>query len=175
MSAPLLILTGPPGVGKTAAASMIADRFDSSAVVAGDHFFDYLQRGKIPPWEPESHEQNTRVIDITLATARSYAAGGWTTVLEGIIGPWFEDRIRSAVGDADVSYAVLAAPVEVCVERMTARGSGPSRGVVEKMHGEFERADVDPRHRIDATIDPVQLAEILVEGMLSGTLRLRPP
>lgn len=172
MPDPILIITGPPGVGKTTAALMIADRFDPSAVVAGDHFFEYLQRGKIPPWEPESNDQNTRIIDITLQTALSYADGGWTTVLEGIIGPWFSAQIKRTVDGADVSYAVLGAPVQTCIERVAARAKGPSTEVVEKMHSEFERAEVELRHRVDATADPTELAGQLVDGMISGALRL---
>jgi len=163
MRAPIIILTGPPGVGKSTVASMLETRFDPSAVVAGDFFLDALRSGKIPPWEPSSHDQNTHVIGLTVRTAAGYADAGWTTILEGILGPWFLPAIGAAGTDFVVHYFVLAAPLEVCLQRVENRGPGVDSEVITKMHGEFDRAPVDARHRVDAARGSEHVAADIID------------
>jgi len=40
----LLIITGPPGAGKSTVARLVADRFEPSALVQGDVFFGFVAR-----------------------------------------------------------------------------------------------------------------------------------
>jgi len=42
---PLLVVTGPPGAGKSTVARLVTDRFEPSALVEGDAFFAFLARG----------------------------------------------------------------------------------------------------------------------------------
>lgn len=58
----LIVVTGPPGAGKSTVARVLARSSERSALIAGDEFFGFLARGFIPPWRPETHEQNTVVI-----------------------------------------------------------------------------------------------------------------
>jgi cytidylate kinase len=55
-----LIVTGPPGAGKSTVARALATRFDRSALVEGDAFFAFVASGAIPPWLPESQDQFAR-------------------------------------------------------------------------------------------------------------------
>lgn len=48
----LLIVTGPPGAGKSTAAALLAERYDPSALVEGDVFHAFLRCGAIEPWLP---------------------------------------------------------------------------------------------------------------------------
>ena len=69
----LLVVTGPPGSGKSTLSEVLADRWEPSVLVEGDAFFAFLRRGAIPPWLPEAHAQN----DVTVRSGRTrYAVEG---------------------------------------------------------------------------------------------------
>ena len=51
----LLIVTGPPGAGKSTVAKLLAASMPRSVLVQGDAFFGFLANGAIDPWLPESH------------------------------------------------------------------------------------------------------------------------
>ena len=46
----LLIVSGPPGAGKSTVSRRLADSFDPSVLVEGDAFFGFLASGAIQPW-----------------------------------------------------------------------------------------------------------------------------
>ena len=174
MTEPLLIITGPPGVGKSTAARTIAEAFPKAALVAGDEFHRSLVSGAIPPHLPASRDQNVMLIDITMQAAAAYAAGGWVTVLEGIIGPWFLDAARHAAAEvrAPLHYAILDADLEICRARYVHREQDDGRlEIVEKMHREF-RSHPMPDHVIDASGDPASLARSVQTAFESGHLLL---
>lgn len=172
--ASLVVVTGPPGAGKSTVARLVADHFEPSVLIEGDSFFDFLAHGAIEPWLPESHAQNDVVIRAAAAAAGAYVEGGYDTVFDGVVGPWFVSTFLAATGLPSLDYAVLFPPVEVCVDRVTTRtGHGFSdEAATRKMHDEFAGADVEARH---VHVDPPQtadaVADMIVARMKHGDLR----
>src|SRR5258708_34860826 len=85
--AELVVVTGPPGAGKSTIAELLVSDFDPSALVAGDQFFGFLRAGSIAPWLPQAHQQNEVVILSAAAASGRLARGGVTVVYDGVLGP----------------------------------------------------------------------------------------
>src|SRR5918997_1399187 len=86
LMASLLIVTGPPGAGKSTVAAPLADGVEPSVLMAGDDFFAFLARGAIPPWRPGSDAQNETVTEAAGAAAGRFAAGGGAPNYHGGVG-----------------------------------------------------------------------------------------
>ncbi len=71
----LLVLTGPPGAGKSAVARAVTAHTERSVCIEGDPFFAFLANGAIAPWMVEASEQNDTVIGAAAAAAGRYVAG----------------------------------------------------------------------------------------------------
>jgi len=162
--ASLLIVTGPPGAGKSTVAAILADRVEPSVLVAGDDVFAFLARGAIPPWRPESAAQNEVVTQAAGAAAGRFAAGGLATVYDGVVGPWFLPTFVAATGLDRLDYVILLPSVERCLERVATRvGHGFSdEAATRKMHAEFADADVDPRFVL---LDPPDTPDAVADAI----------
>ena len=94
MRGSVIVLTGPPGAGKTTVARGLAGTFDKAVHLHTDDFWHCIVSGAIPPYLPESDEQNQTVVRVTVDAAFTYAEGGYTVVVDGIVGPWMLDHYR---------------------------------------------------------------------------------
>ena len=155
---------------------MLVERFEPAVLLVGDSFYWSIRRGYIEPWKPESHAQNGVVVDAIGASAGRFAAGGYTVVVDWLLGPWFLDRFRAGVGaGAPIHYVVLRPSAEATMARATARGE-PWLTEPEPLAqlytaftdlGAYERYVVDTTAlTVDATVD------LLHTRLLTGAHRL---
>ena len=169
----LLVVSGPPGAGKSTVAALLAARFDPSVLVEGDAFFAFLARGAIEPWLPESHAQNDVVVRAAAAAAGAYARGGYTTVYDGVVGPWFFPGFAAATGLDRVEYVVLMPTVEECWRRVDTRADHGFRdeAATRKMHQEFSAAVVEARHvLVEPPADPYAVVDEVLQRLERGAL-----
>ncbi|MGH2743683.1 MAG: AAA family ATPase [Thermoleophilaceae bacterium] len=174
---PVLILTGPPGTGKSTTARLLAERHERAVHLESDHFFHFIRAGYVEPWTPESREQNEVVMRIVAAAAAAYAAAGYLTIVDGIVLPrFFFEPLRDALHQAGhpVAYAVLRAPLAVCLSRAGARDSWPLADpeVVERLWHDFAELGELEAHAVDVEAEaPAQAADLLAARLRDGSLQ----
>jgi adenylate kinase family enzyme len=134
----VLILTGPPGAGKTTVARLLTARRERAVHLESDLFWHFIASGYIEPWKREAHEQNTIVMQIVADAAARYARAGYFTVIDGIVSPrWFFQELCDAltIAGVPIAYAILRPPLPIAIERATIRASSApaERSVVEQL------------------------------------------
>lgn len=173
---PVLILTEPPGVGKTTAAASLVARFPRAVHLEADHFFRFIRSGYVEPWRPESNDQNAAVMEIVAAAAAAYARAGYFTVVDGIVIPgWFFEPVRDALHAAGrrVAFAVLRAPLPVCLARLREREAGPAldAGAIEQLWQSFVDLGELEAHVLELDDEsPAGVADLLTQRLEDGLL-----
>jgi adenylate kinase family enzyme len=104
----IIVMTGPPGAGKTTVAAMLVQRYTLAVHLHADDFWRFIRSGAIPPYLSQANQQNAVVITALARAAAAYASGGYHVIVDGIVGPWFIERFCTAVGFASEPIHYLA-------------------------------------------------------------------
>lgn len=168
----LIVVTGPPGAGKTTVSRALVRLFELSALVSGYDFFAFIESGYIPPWTEEAHHQNQIVTGAAAAAAGRLTTGGYTVVYDGVIGPWFLDRFGAATGLAQLNYVMLLPPQDVCIDRVASRvGHGfTDLDAARHMYRDFAAADVDERLVLTDVASAEVIAASILKAVLGGSI-----
>jgi tRNA uridine 5-carbamoylmethylation protein Kti12 len=174
----VLILTGPPGSGKTTVAEILATMFERTVHLQADLFFHAIRSGFVEPWKAESKRQNETVMRAVTGSAATFAKDGYFTVIDGILLPaWFLHPVHDALTNEGLSVAVaiLRAPSSVCLERVRVRPTEPSRDpdVITQLWRGFDEVGELERCVIDSDdVDARATAQRVIDRLQSGALTI---
>ncbi len=182
----LLILTGPPGAGKTTVGRIIAGASSRSACISADWFWTTVVNGHIPPWTGAADHQNRVMIRSAAATGVRMANAGYTTVLEGIFGPWHFETLRAELAECrvPVNYVVLRPGIDACLIRARHRvlegdehrDALTEEGPIRHMWRQFSDLGGSESHSIDSSdLDARGTALLIQQRIGSDVFRFSGP
>ncbi len=119
----IVIISGPPGAGKSTVAESLCGRYDRTVHLKTDELYASIRMGYTKPWLPESDRQNRMVTRAAARAAVAFAQELYAVFVDGVISPSllaiYVEELREA--HVPVHLAVLLPSLEETVRRGVSR------------------------------------------------------
>lgn len=156
----VLIITGPPGAGKTSVALALAERFDRMVHIPVDDLRHWVRAGYRHPWagDAQSAEQLRMAADSAVAVTRNAVAYRYSVIIDDVVVGADAEAYRTGLAglDAQVQFVTLLPSLERCLGRDARRGPASIPDRVRTLHAEFSTAVAEERQAgalLDTTDD----------------------
>ena len=156
MTAPILVVSGPCGAGKSTVGGLVAASFDPSVHLRMDDFWPCVVSGWIDPNLPEAAHQNHVLGGAAAGAAMNFATGDYTVVMDGIVRPEALPMLGGACKTRAVPlhYVVLRAELALCVARVELRDGVGAHPGLSRLHSWFENLGEHEGNVVDASGAP---------------------
>ena len=161
MAPPIVVVTGPLGVGKTTVAHAVAVGLERGVHLQMDHFWAAVVDGD------DSPEMQRAAGGAALTAAFTYVEeGAYSVVLDGFLFPDVLPEVGAACRTRDIPlhYVVLDADVETCLSRANGRAPLEDPDGARALHARFAELDGIDRHLVDATGPADEVAAAVAAG-----------
>ena len=171
--AQIVIVSGPPGAGKSSVCESLCERYDRTVHLETDDAYAWIRMGFVRPWHTASARQNETVSRACARAASAFAQDRYGVFIDGVIGPHilplYMQELKLA--GVPVHYVVLLPPLEEVIRRSKEREKviARSEGMFERVYPMFTDAAQLPGFTIDSTtMTAAQTADAVMAACARG-------
>ncbi len=170
----VVLVSGPPGSGKTTAAATLAAATPNGVHIESDMFYRWIKSDFVAPHLPAAQAQNMAVMDVMSDTAGTYAEAGYAVFIDGVIGPWFVDRVarRLAARGTTTDYLVLRPDRDTALARVRQREQTEDTIGAATMYDQFADLGEYEQHVVDSEPCSASVVEACRAMIEAGPSRL---
>ncbi len=173
--APIIVVSGPSGVGKSTVSRLVAATFERSAHVPTDTLMAFVVNGWVDPWLPEADRQHEIIGGVLAAAAMQFARGGYTIVADGHLFPRGIEGLAVACAQRSMPlhYVVLRADLATCLARARRRGKGRwalEPATFSELHARFADVGTYEAHVVEAMGPPGDVAADVLTAFREGRI-----
>lgn len=174
----IVIISGPPGAGKSSVAEALCQRYDRTAHIDVDVVRAMVRMGAAKPWGPGAEAQRQRRLEArnVCGLARNFVDALFGVFIDGVIGPYglaaYRQELRGA--PVPVHFVILLPSLDETVRRDRARpGSHVPSQRLQAIHADFAKAGRFAGEVIDNTSLTVEeTADLVMDHAAQGRLLL---